>query len=47
MPQVRREPGPDSEILDFYARSGEEQRLVENAAGLLEQCQRGGGPARP
>ena len=35
MPQLRRDPGPDSEILDFYARSGEEQRLVENAPGLI------------
>ncbi len=38
MPEVRRDPGPDSEILDFYALSGDEQRLVENAAGLLELC---------
>jgi ubiquinone/menaquinone biosynthesis C-methylase UbiE len=33
-----RNPQTDLDILEFYARGDEEQRLVENAAGLLEQA---------
>ena len=36
--QAPQEPETDLDFLDFYARGGEEQRLVDNGAGLLEQA---------